>query len=75
MSALNVRGLILIIAAAIPGHLISFFLFNYDPEKTLASASIFMIMIDLFYRFRQDNLTSFHRWFGSRGYSASLPLP
>ncbi|MDV3348695.1 hypothetical protein D0962_30015 [Leptolyngbyaceae cyanobacterium CCMR0082] len=56
MATLNIRGLIFLMTAAIPGHLISYFSFDYVPQPRLGFASIFMVIIDLVYRARQDNL-------------------
>ncbi|NEQ53655.1 MAG: hypothetical protein F6K11_26565 [Leptolyngbya sp. SIO3F4] len=75
MSTLNIRGLIFLLAATAFGHLVSFLLFSYEPEKTLASAGVFMIVIDGAYRIRQEHLENFPRWFGSRGGGSAVFLP
>ncbi len=75
MSTLNIRGLIFLIVAAALGHLISFLFFNYEPDNTLASAGVFMTVIDGVYRIRQGHLGKFPRWIGSRGGGSAVFLP
>ncbi|EKU99828.1 hypothetical protein Lepto7375DRAFT_1902 [Leptolyngbya sp. PCC 7375] len=75
MATLNIRGLIFLMAAAVLGHLISYFFFDYVPQTRLAFASIFMVIIDLVYRARQDNLKGFSRWYGSRGGGSAVFMP